>query len=1570
MVLRQSVRRPIRPTAILLCLLMVAPTFALLATPTTTGQLNQLSWDLKLVQGEAGIFQKKDATSQAYERVYFLANNSTARIQLHVYNHGSAEVTNFPVYFWFNDTPLQTGGSLNPGFKHIKGGCVKVSSVAGATVVDGVVKPGVSPPVIWDFPVPVNAPAVGFNVTIRVNSKPDPAVEDLRNAECTASITGTDGSGKQPTVGDWEDHTVDHAQTARVYFVKDRKLDLQVDSTATSPGIRWCVGEPTSRVCNERMSIPDDPLYNRTVHPKTYDANGNYVDNEDQQPTFFQVNVKNTGNWHNVSNYGGPCSCDGDGFPYEVKVVARGYGLNATTENVTWTAAKPAGTGWQTVGRFSLRNMSGVYAVNVTLDPLRKLVEMDDNNNWANRTVEVAWLDFVADVNASNFKTTLGDAYEYDTSIPIRGWVNFGNVGTAPLIHPEGQTPRVTYRIHMPGTNFSETYTETLADGFANRTNKSRFIHIDWDANNVLNHVSYIRPGKHVIVAEIDPGNEGLELNETNNRRELEIYVQDKTAPKITFGPFVQDPDTGVNVQKVRPADLFEVRARVEDDDVANANVRVNFTLNSNSSVNRSYALRLEPGTTNDFQTAVGNFKFHGNGTTEDWSYQLEVSDSFGNKVASAKSKLTLERWPIQTVPLTDVMPSQHPDNATFPYGTKDPVIYVIKVLKDWTGVDDQPNVTANLFINVTPAGGREHNLSDKGWTVLTSCTNVTTRGTTDELLEQAAPRCNTADGMFSHFSHLVSEQMGEPGQWNLSIGIMDAAGDVRRFNRTFRYLDNPPVIVSTGVLNGNTTNLTHANVNDSIRITANLTDDRLVDSSKPSITAYANFSRHDGKWLNRTLTPRKIIPVEDANGTSVNHAIYDEVVTVGQGKELGFADKMNVTVSVVDNTGNWVVAPSVEFIVNDTRPPVLLDPKATPNVQEVGQDVTFSARGVDETNVHMRLTVFSGSTPVLGPLTLRPEGKEAQNFTHVANFTTEGNYRWEMALFDAQGRDAFASGTLSIRDNLGPRFEIRAPGILIDGTRYGTATPRIEVVAFDGDTVDATSIQLTVDGQPVVPELGPPPAGMTGLTVGYQVPAARKFLHGEEVAVNVTAMDGSSKRLQGWSNFTFKVDDVAPTARLASFEPRHRDAASHVWNVSLATRFVLGAEDADDMPTGVSAIRYRILGGGANSAESLYTQPFRISDAPGVYRGPLVYQIQYWAEDEVGNVNRTPSIASVFVDDAPPQLIQYFPQGRYVNATFVDDRVGVSRAVVWHRVNSQPYQALTLTPDAGNLWRGVIPDATKGDRVSYYLQSWDHLNNTETFGNASDPRVEFSATNREPSVRITSPVAGSRVSGNFPLQWNASDEDGDALVFTIAYKGPGRPSYSEMAKLETSESRSYPIDSRRFQDGEYVFRVSANDGGVVKHSEVAVSIINRADAIVSVPPVDGEVVVGGTVLIKAEIAKAGAEVEARLYRNGELVLSYPLNDQGRNGDEVANDGVYSARVPVEDSGDYTVEIFTQYQEDGELKTSSMKNAASFSAKLTPGYVLREYAVVLALIALAAVVAIGVAAWAVLRRRG
>lgn len=1576
----------------------ILATLLLSIVPFTPAQAQAAPGDVSVIQGEADWYQGNFFGGS--RPTAFIDNGTVSSVlNVTVYNVG-AEIANVPVYYWFEGMTDRTD-------------CKKITLPQGTTSEPG------KKTVEFDVHTRPLAPGA-HNVTISVfpTAKPDQVEAE---EECDGTVA-RQTSASSPCVLNCRAETNANNNVIKAFFVKERYLDLKI------AGVRWCEGTPIANpatgelgsVCEEMNSEGTD-VYNVTP---TDDAR---VD------SYFEVIVENVANkewsWANLSDYGGrcvvggPCDLARTGFEYELNVTVRGKYIDGV-RNISSFVQTTQGYGndgesirhrpWTSA--FVLNGLAGPYNLTIKLDPAKHLrrhpTDTAADTRWMEPPPEVAYRDFTGNFSAPGTPgafagMSVETAYDHDTFIEISGDITFANRGPA----GRGDTP-VQYTIYLDNLSWTDALNNVHHNtrfkrevNFLPQGNHSTQTYaLTWTASNNLASDNYLPPGRHTIHVKADNASEMLEYNETNNDFSIDIFIKDTTAPRFNGTPQIAlvnaDPPGSPARTFYRPHEGVNFVAKVTDDDNG-VKVAVNFTLDSNQSVFRVVNATREPtdAEPDRFVATVLDFKFN-NFTalcfncTENWTARVSAIDSFNNSAPVATLPFRLKPWPIHNASADYVIitPDPYPA-ATHPWNTGDDPVWTIRVMPNATGYIEEQNhqqfKTSNLAYNITiQATQKTFNLNGTYWTYRTPLSATSTSSANPE--PEPAPGCDPyprsggsiggnlgqtvpgggqsiCDESLNNTFYAVfprTEAGVAPGIWNYSVRVTDVAGYTRVINGTLDLEDFLPEIVQW--------NLSAAEVTppNTIRVQAEITDD-----NNEVAGAYLNLTRTapgDGATVNITLTRR----TEDASGGTTRF-LYDENVSVRRGSPtaIGLGGTFNATIHVVDDVGNWnATGLPGTFVIKDEDAPQLTAFGAIPNVLEIGENVTFWANASDATNVTMKLEIFRavGSSELLmDPILIpQPAGSGPWNYTTHLNFSAEAVHSFRLTAIDSTGRASVpGTGTITVRDNLGPKYDVLSPSFMVDGNRYGPATPRIEVVVRDVEGVQGSSIEMTVGGLPVDFDLLPAPGNINGYLVSYAVPASKKFNHRDVVDVALNATDNSSEALLSQFNFSFVVDDVAPTARLVSIVPSFRDRASDVLNVSLASRFTLAAEDTDGLPTGIptGGIRYRILGGGPG-AETVYSGPFRINDAAGVYTGPRLYQIQFWAEDDVGNFNRQFNVTTVYVDDTPPALFQFFPQGRSINATFVDDRVGVDRAVVWYRLNDQAYVPLPLVEQQG-AWTISLPEGVKGDRISYYLQAWDRLENTETFGNATNPYASFDVSNHKPTLRIVTPADGSRVSRTVELRWDAADEDGDALVFTVYYRAPGRTNFVEMQRIENSEARRYNVDTTRFPDGEYTFRVAVGDGGFVTLAETTVTVINRAEAIGAVR-VTGDAVPGGTVLVTAEVTKAEAIVSAHLYLDDVKIAEYPMNDEGRDGDETANDGIFSVRVPIDAAGDYRFEIVTQYREDGVLKTSNLSpGSAAFSAKLTPGYILSQYGAIIALIGLLAAVGIGVAVFVVMRRK-
>lgn len=387
-----------------------------------------------------------------------------------------------------------------------------------------------------------------------------------------------------------------------------------------------------------------------------------------------------------------------------------------------------------------------------------------------------------------------------------------------------------------------------------------------------------------------------------------------------------------------------------------------------------------------------------------------------------------------------------------------------------------------------------------------------------------------------------------------------------------------------------------------------------------------------------------------------------------------------------------------------------------------------------------------------------------------------------------------------------------------------------------------------------------------------------------------------------------------------------HRADPAHLLNVSTASRFVL--QDAAG-----GTLRYRFLSdvGGAGD-DQVYAGPFTVLSQPGVYDGPRVYQLRAWREGE----SQTSDL-SFYVDDAPPTLVHgaFRVNASRASIEATDDRVGVDRVVLWRRVDAAPYAPLEMAKDADGAWSVDLPIERRGTRIDLYFQAWDRLENLATLGNATAPFASFAVANAEPSVRVTAPAPGTLVQGRFLATWEAEDVDGDTLSFSLHLRGPADRAFREIQTFESPSARSHVLDASQLPAGEHALRVVASDGSLVATDETNFVVVPRPPVIQDVR-VEGDAFAGMEVVVRANVTRVGARVEARVLRPDNGTETHPMADDGLGPDQVENDGSYAARVRVVLVGPHVVGLYAQYAEDGEVKSTTLDDVARFEGVSRP----------------------------------
>lgn len=1289
------------------------------------------------------------------------------------------------------------------------------------------------------------------------------------------------------------------------------------------------------------------------------------------------------------------------------------------------------------VGKLNLYQAYGNYSVRVRINdpspnnPVPQLPMNSTINKTRDAKFEVRGYDFVAGVNMTSFATDPAHPYDYpfqpDGNFAISGNVTLWNLG---LYNAQDHNNPVSIRAYVDSPTSGITFgPKTFNVG--NASTGVVEIPISFQVHSSDDgQPGYISKGVHTIHVDVDDSDHDAvgtyyETDETNNNATVSIYFKlgdsdgphFNAVPDITRGgPLACSPTGCANpeITYTHPWESFAVHANVTEGDYEQTGlltVVANFTLSTNKSVYQTYPMILGRATNNhNWSITVRNFSYIGPGSIQNWDLTIEAKDPFGRtQKATWPNKLVLEKWPIQTLNDTDILLSVDgntsaaaQDMYVTPYADYTPP-YMLLAYRNWTGIINNDNSSRDQIRNVTNLGVVYHqpngqNQSAGIESLIRTCP-LDDAGARNSVfsprpgpdgnpwngtLGTGADACTgTAESRYHFRSVVLSTSAAGAGIYGVELRIADLSGEVRTIWRNVTMQDQLPQLEELALRDLNDATATNKSfAGHTLQIHVNASDDFDINrsavymtwtkkgQSTPTFNITLKNSTEQGKWT---------------DGTTHHAYNFTYNLSVGRDATLNQSGAFLWSIVAQDVNGNWNRTAGREFTLEETTLPTILKELtgADPAEQEIRQPVTFYAHANGLYNPTLVLTVKDGNNVALVDNVVMNatsgKGKDT-NYTYRYAFNSTGTYSWEIDAFSSQGgldsKSGIATGSVVVSDNLGPRIELKSPDVRVGPQLYAPASPTLLFLVYDQQGVDNGTFQLIVDGQQV-PVTRSPAQGLNGYY--FQWTAPTPYADGAEVTVNVSVFDLSGLlpgkvALPSYSNFTFKVDAKAPSARVTDFGPRYKSGASGVWNVSMGTRFTIAADAGADSPTPVDAIWFSIVGG-QRSVQARYTGPFSLSDYRDVYVGSTVYTITVWAYDAVQNTDRVHAFQqSFFLDDEAPHLALPLTQGRYLNWTIVDEQTGVKAVTLWARAGNAPYTAYPMAKDpVGDVWRGILPEAVKGQTITYYVQAVDNVDNNadgvDSFGSPASPYGSFKVGNHEPVVKITSPVVGSRVSRVVDLQWTATDADADALTVTVFYKAPGKDAFTELTRQEGSANGRYQLDTSKFPDGEYTFRVAASDNTVSKSDETTVTIINAASAIGGVSPV-GDVNPGDSVLITAQILKAGATVEAQVYRDNKLVDSFAMNDEGRDGDAVANDHTYSARVPVSASGDYSVTIVAHYDEGGVGRTDTLTNAATWSAALTPAYIVQTYAALLVLLALLAVVGVAIAVFVVIKRKG
>lgn len=1394
------------------------------------------------------------------------------------------------------------------------------------------------------------------------------------------------------------------------YVVVDYKLDLTPKKFTLCPGVLR-----TPSDCTLTETHGSGGAYNRAEYdPKTLgDAPGGAPNPESRNFTFtFDLeNDKTTATWKDdidpngcAPSYLNNWACTSTEKWRVTYAVAYQSLLNPSERGLVLEANDVLGSvnTYDTHLPFFLYKRGGNYSFTLTVDPKLEYPERYETNQQASAFGNMTSPDLAAWISPAGIPTDPKSPAKYDGSGVVRVNVNafITNKGSFEARNVTGEEPgnanlagpkTIHWRLYLDEVKDVLPYVRWNATNTSIRAGANFTQPIELTGKND-GSATRITPGKHTLILIADPvwlgdivdgeavtepacgdlretcarNGRAFESNEKNNKFMLDFYVEDDKKP--IFGHFKlnnvgDNYAAGSHTHTLKRAENATWRVNVTEDDAA---VKVNLSLKyPNGTIRETPMVKVgqEEGTNKKYFELKLDA---GKGYLDLGTYTaiVNATDSQGNKNSSWAFTMKVVDWRIQTKSEWDILANESgnpntnpPEGATFDQ-SENPVKFRIRAKANETGIYPD-NTTRNKIVEHTYPTGETTNETMSS--LESGCPNIPVPLPGQSCLDSDLFALNIA--------------ASEIGKHYVKVKIGDLSGKERYIHRNFTVRGPTPQINSWSI---------QPRVDAGLVVPVRVN----VTSPEPVAAVHAVFM-HNATSYEANLT----LELTDGDVHGGNWTLN---VTTGAGRKMvTHAGGYLVKFAAVDEHGTWGLA-NTTFSLLDGQAPTLSGAAVTPNPQEVNVPVAFKVKGADKTNFTVKLTITRGNEPLETVTRHSTDGSEL-NFTFERVFDSAGEYRAKFEANDTNNpplRSSVVEIPFTVSENLPPRIELKQPSFLgpknpefSDATpRFGSATPRIQLFVSDRDKLIEDSFALSVNGRNVtltsdmiVPSTSPP-----GYTITYDVPATSRFSHNTTVRVNFSATDNSTKRLTGFLPITqpggtetdrFHVDARPPTSGLPVFDPEkgsYRELDTDVMNVSLDSPIELRAEEnGDSAHTEVKAIRFNVLRNG-QSQDFVYSPTEKITFRDLFRRGVTnlgsgPYKIQYYAVDAVDNQEQTAKIYDVYLDDLPPSpdLFATRPQGRFVNASWVDNHAGVARVVTWWKLNDGIYQPLEMTESNG-IWKTTIPGGKKGDRICYYLQAWDNVDNAGFLQNETNPYSCYPVGNQIPTIRVSEPGNNARLDGTRAIKWTASDPDNEPLTFKIFYRLTGRQNFQELASLPAGTTQ-YAFDTTKLKDGDYELQVQATDGNFVAFEQITVTIRNNDEAIKD-PRAPGEVRPGESVLITALVTKAGAEVEARIYRDGNLVDTVKMRDDGANGDEVAQDGVYSALVTFTEGGTYSVEIFAKYEEDGQQKEARFPDAASFTVRFNPADVFSTYAGLWIAIAALVVACLGVGGYALFRR--
>lgn len=602
---------------------------------------------------------------------------------------------------------------------------------------------------------------------------------------------------------------------------------------------------------------------------------------------------------------------------------------------------------------------------------------------------------------------------------------------------------------------------------------------------------------------------------------------------------------------------------------------------------------------------------------------------------------------------------------------------------------------------------------------------------------------------------------------------------------------------------------------------------------------------------------------------------------------------------------------------------------------QEIGGDLTFRLRATDnhprDPDVQLLVTPPTGPNRTLEADKVGPNRwEETISFDSQAQWPA-GEYEARWIVEDPDGN------TRQTRSPLPFLVEPAGPPRLVEvtpehegwGGAEPTVTATVRDVNIDPDRID---VDVSVNGGPfegVQTSIG------SSTTEAFVSAELGPFVHGDEIRVRVNATDTFGRFPDPLPVWTFTVDDRDPQAELDLDGEALEGLARRI--VPSSTSLVFDGSDGNE--SGLDRVEYRLSPrDGASSDWRPAEGPVNVTRHPA-YEGSGPYTVEYRAVDVAGNVGSSTSV-DLYVDTVAP-TVSFDRQPGRLELTVGDPGAGVEDVQVFYRNGSNPFRELPVEllqqTAEGGIYGVDLPMAPRGTSIQVYFAATDALGHTRTVGEpdtAGVRPIRWAEPNHPPEVSLTGPTAGSTLSGNVPVTWEASDPEDDEYGIQVSARPTPLDGFREVEDPAGDPGR-VEWDTTAFPDGRYVLRVTADDGRNTTHATTQVDVRNTETGLAGVD-IPSDIEPGDetplAVTIYQDVAAVEATVTVTDADGTRTAATVPLRDDGQGPDENPDDATFTGSFVPDEEGTYSVSLGITY---GDGSSEDVQGVSTFTAQTT-----------------------------------